>query len=979
MKLKDRKEIYEVMLVNDRIHGFLVTEVREEPELKATMVRMCHEKGGADLIWLDRDDDNKTFSIAFKTIPSDNTGVFHILEHSVLNGSEKYPVKEPFVELLKSSLQTFLNAMTFPDKTMYPVSSRNDQDFLNLMDVYLDAVLHPLSVKDPHAFLQEGWHYEMDSLSDTPRFNGVVFNEMKGAYASADSVQEEALTALLFPDNCYGYDSGGNPENITDLTYEMYLENHARFYHPSNARIFLDGSIDTDAVLGRIDEYLSAFDRIDVNADIPYQKPVTPAEKTISYEIGEEDEEENKVLLAEGYVYGSYQDSLKSLGFSVIASVLAGGNESPLKKAILEQGLAEDISVVPYNESMQQPFLMITVDNTSLEHKDAVFDTIRNVFAEAAEKGLDRTRVYAVLNNLEFTTREKDFGGIPKGLVYAMSALDSWLYGGDPMQNLLYDDLYKTFREKIGEGYLEDLIRTEILKSSHHARLVMTPSKTLGAEKARAEEARVREKTKDWDDAKKAEIIEQFRNLRERQNTPDSPEAIASLPMLALSDIPENVPDLKQEVLEKDGVTVLLQPNDTDGITYLDLYFSLRDLPEEELSMVSFYSTLLSQLPTENYDILGIRSEIEANLGVFSAAPVVFGKKTSALEEEDYLSVRLSFLKDKAQDALRIIREILRTSHADDPQAVANILKQMKFGMEQSVISGGNRYGYRHAIASFQTAAAVQERFSGLLYLRFLQDLDKRFESESEAILQKLNAYGSLLFTRKRLTVSITGDCDPKLLPALLDTFAEGEALTKAERSLLPKESLAIVIPSEVGFATKGINTQAVSLPVNGTAEVAAQYLTFNYLWNTIRVKGGAYGTGLAADDSGNTGIYSYRDPNPKGSLTAYSLCGSELRAFREDPEPVDKYIISTISNTDPLLTPKSAGKLAASLYFRGITKADRERERSEILHTDKDALYDYSHTLDQALSEAAVCVIAGKSAVLEMEDQFDRIEQLQM
>ena len=966
------------MNINDRIHGFVVTEVREEPELKAVMYRMTHEKSGADLIWLKRDDENKTFSITFKTIPSDNTGVFHILEHSVLNGSEKYPVKEPFVELLKSSLQTFLNAMTFPDKTTYPISSRNDQDFLNLMDVYLDAVLHPLSVKDPHAFLQEGWHYEMDSLTDTPRFNGVVFNEMKGAYASPDSLQEEKLTALLFPDNCYGYDSGGNPEFITDLTYEKYLENHARFYHPSNARIFLDGAIDPEPVFARIDSYLHDFERIDVDAEIPFQQPVCPEEACISYEIGEEDDAENKVLLSEGYVYGTYQDSLKSLAFSVISSVLAGSNEAPLKKAILEQGLAEDISVVAYNESMLQPFLMITVDNTSLEKKDAVYETIRSVFKEQAEQGLDRTRVYAVLNNIEFTTREKDFGGMPKGLVYAMSAMDSWLYGGDPMQNLLYDELYKAFRKKIEEGYLEELIRTEILGSSHHARLTMVPSKTLGQEKAEAEKARVLQKTADWDDQKKQEVIEQFRRLRERQNTPDTPEQLASLPMLSLSDIPERVAALSQEITEKDGVAVLLQPNDTEGITYLDLYFSLADIPQEALSDVALYAALLAQLPTENYDILGIRSEIEANLGVFTAAPVVFGRKKSVTDSADYLNVHLSFLKDRAKDAIRILKEVLLHSRAEDPQIVADILKQMKFGMEQSIIGAGNRYGYRRALASFLTSAAVQESFTGISYLRYLQDLDRRFENETAEILQKLNAWPEKLYAKKRLVVSVTGDCEEGLLQGVLDLFPEGSAPETAARTVFPKEALGIVIPSEVGFATKGINTTALGLLSGGTAEVAAQYLTFNYLWNTIRVKGGAYGTGLISDDRGSTGIYSYRDPNPAGSLEAYSLCGAELRAFAESSESIDKYIISTISNTDPLLTPRSAGKLAQALYFRGITEEDRMQERSEILHTDKAALRAYSETLDTALSEASVCVIAGKSVIDAMADKLDRIENLQ-
>ena len=966
------------MNVNDRMHGFVVREVREEPELRATMVRMEYEKNGADLIWLDREDDNKTFSICFKTIPSDNTGVFHILEHSVLNGSEKYPVKEPFVELLKSSLQTFLNAMTFPDKTMYPVSSRNDQDFLNLMDVYLDAVLHPLSVSDPHAFLQEGWHFEMDSPEDTPRFNGVVFNEMKGAYASADSVQEEKLTSLLFPDNCYGYDSGGNPEFITDLTYENYLRNHARFYSPSNARIFLDGSIDLDAVLGKIDEYLRDFERVDVDAEIPYQAPVTPDELTVPYEIGEDDPDENKVLLAEGFVYGTFEDSLKSMAFSVISNVLAGSNESPLKKAILERELAEDISVVPYSESLLQPFLAITVDNTSLDKKDEVFALIRKIFAEEAEKGLDRTRVNAVINNLEFTTREKDFGGMPKGLVYAMSSLDTWLYGGDPMQNLLYDDLFKELRKKVEEGYLEELIRTDILESCHHGRLVMVPSRTLGREKAEQEAARAREASKDWDDRKKQEVIETFRKLRERQNAPDTPEALATLPMLSLSDIPASIPRLQENVFELSGVTVLDHPNDTDGITYLDLHFALSDIPQEELSEIAFFSALLGQLPTEHFDILGLRSEIEANLGVFGASPVVYSLKGQNGREKDFLSVRLSFLRDKASSAVRIVKEVLGSSDFSDAQYIGNILKQMRFGMEQAVIGSGNQYGIRHALSAFTPAAAVTECISGLSYLRYLQKLDKDFSEQSDQVLARLQALESRIFTKARLTISVTGAYTETLLPDLLSVLPEGEVPEILPRTAFPKENLAVVIPAEVAFAAEGVNFASVGLPVGSTAEVASQYLSFNHLWNTIRVKGGAYGAGFRADDQGSTALYSYRDPNPSGSFNAFLDCGKELRAFcADDTESIDKYIISTLSNTDPLLTPRTAGRLAATLYFRGMTHEDREAERAGILSTDKAALERYSQALDQALPKASICLIAGKPMIDAIADRFDKVENL--
>ena len=964
--------------VNDRLHGFIVREVREVKELKAVMVRMEYEKNGADLVWLDRKDENKTFAITLKTIPTDNTGVFHILEHSVLNGSEKYPVKEPFVELLKSSLQTFLNAMTFPDKTMYPVASRNDQDFLNLVDVYLDAVLHPLSIKDPHAFLQEGWHYELESLEDQPRFNGVVFNEMKGAYASADSVEEEKIKALLFPDICYGYDSGGNPEYIPDLTYEMYLENHARYYHPSNSRIFLDGAVDLEAVLSKIDSFLKDFDRIEINADIPYQAPVHPADQTVPYEISEEDDAENKVLLAEGFVYGTYKDHLKSLALSVIANTLTGSNEAPLKKAILDQNLAEDIAFRANDDGFQQPYITITVDNTSLEKKDQVFETIRSVLKEQADQGLDKKRVEAILNNLEFTLREKDYGRMPKGLIYGIGAMGSWLYGGDPIEALLYDELFATLREKVQEGYLEDLIRSAILENEHTARLIMVPSKTLGKEKQQQEEARLQERAKDWDAAKKQEIIETFQKLRERQNAPDTKEALDQVPVLSLSDIPEKVAELPEEVTETEGVKVLYHNQDTDGITYLDLFFSLSDQPQEALPEISLFSSLLTQLPTENFGVLELQTEIETNLGVFGSEAGAFAKKDEPLESQEFLAVRMSFLKDKKQEAVRILDEVVNRTQATDKNYIRNIIKQMKFGLEQAVIAGGNRFAIRQALSCFKMANAMQNAFSGLTFLRFLQKLDAEYEEKGDELLEKLMHCRNTLFAKDRLTLSLTGDYDEELIRDVIRVLPEGVMGEKADRSLAKKQSLGIVIPAEVGFAVKGGYAENASAACTGTAEVAAQLLSFGYLWNTIRVKGGAYGTGFSADNEGSVGIYSYRDPSAKESLNAFMDLGNQLRAFASSDETVDKYVISTISNTDPLLTPRTAGQSAATLYFRGITKEDREQEFREILHTDKEALLTYADELDKVLKDAVTVIIGGKDAVEGLKDQLDVIENLQ-
>ena len=404
------------MQINDVISGFRIKEIKEVPETKGILYRMDHEKSGADLVYLDRKDSNKTFAIAFRTIPRDDTGVFHILEHSVLCGSEKYPTKEPFVDLIKSSLNTFLNAFTFPDKTMYPVCSKNEKDFLNLMDVYLDAVFHPLSLKDPHAFRQEGWHYELDSPDGELTMNGVVYNEMKGDYASPDTVLAAALNGALFPDTCYGFESGGHPEHIPELTYEDYLASHARYYHPSNARIFLDGTMDLPMVLARIDSVLKDYDRTEPDSDIAMQKPVAPEDTAVPYEIGAEEDSENKVILAEGWVYGDYTQRERGLAAAILSEILCGSNEAPLTAALLSKGLCEDATMGP-NDGIQQSYLSLTVRNTSEEKIPEVWQTVEEVLRGLAKNGIDRKHLHSQLNHLEFVTREKDFGRMPKGLV----------------------------------------------------------------------------------------------------------------------------------------------------------------------------------------------------------------------------------------------------------------------------------------------------------------------------------------------------------------------------------------------------------------------------------------------------------------------------------------------------------------------------------------------------------------------------------
>ena len=964
------------MKIDERLHGFRVTEVRPREELDATMVRMTYEKNGADLIWLDRPDENKTFAIAFKTIPDDDTGVFHILEHSVLSGSRKYPVKEPFVNLLKSSLQTFLNAMTFPDKTMYPVSSRNDKDFLNLMDVYMDAVLHPLAITDPHAFRQEGWHYELDGPDGELTYNGVVFNEMKGAFASYEDVLQFEINRQLFPDTCYGCESGGCPEAIPDLTYEQFVADHRRFYHPSNSRIFLDGAVDIGPALAKLDSFLCEYDALAVDAEIPMQAPVTPDEVTRPYEVSEGSDE--RLMLAQGWVYGDFTDKEKSYALNVLAEVLTGSNEAPLTKAILDRGLAMDVDLQGM-DGILQPYLVLVLKKTPLDKHDEAWAAVEETLEQVARDGLDHKRLHAALNRLEFTTREKDYGTTPRGLVYGMMALDTWLYGGDPMQNVLIGDVFDQLRARIDEGYFEALLRECMIDNKHTGRVTLTPSATLGEEKAAAERARLAAVRATWDDADVADAIEQFRVLREKQSAEDTPEQIAKLPTLSLDDVPVEVRKVPLNVSEADGRTVLHADVNTEGIIYLDLYFAVPDLEIPELQKAAVFAKLLGDVATTHYDVNDLQSEIDANLGRLSASASLRGQTGVTDAATPMINVSVSLLEGNKDAAVRLLREVLFESRFDDTGYILNEIKQARIGLEQSIIAGGNSYARQRVVAGTTVLGALTEAVYGIDMLRFVQQLEASYEADGAAFCQSLGEFAKRIFTKDRVTACVTGPVDLAWVGEVLTLLGDapmGPAVpyTVSDR---PKAE-GFRIPAAVSFTAKGGNLYALGEEYTGAASVAATILTYGYLWNTIRVKGGAYGTGLRMALNGDVQFSSFRDPSGDRSIHSFDRAADALRDVCAGGEPLDNYIISTIGGQDPLLTPRLEGKKAILQYFLGQTREDRERVRSQVLHTTAEDLCRVADQLDTVCRTAGVCVIGGADILDACGSELDKVENLQ-
>lgn len=926
--------------VGEVVHGFRVKGVADLPDVAGRLWRMEYAKNGADLAWLERDDDNKTFAVAFKTVPDDDTGVAHIMEHSVLCGSEKYPVKEPFVELLKSSMATFLNAMTSADMTWYPVASRNDRDFLNLSEVYLDAVFHPLSVKRDWAMRQEGWHYEYDGTNLTR--NGVVYSEMKGVFGNPDREGSSRLFALLFPDNTYGHVSGGDPAHIPELTYEKYGAFYRRHYHPSNARIYLYGKVDLDASLKLIDRCLKDFDRQAPVPDIPPQKPVAKA-ASVRYESPVET---RRTVLFDGWVYGSFADRERELAMDVLTEVLAGDNQAPLKKALLDAGLCEDMSL--WNGVNRQQYAVLKVRNTEADKAAACRQLVRATLARLCREGLDRKRLAAVLDHIEFRVRENDtpHGGL--GFFDRMS--DHWLHGGDPAEALRYTDLFATLRKRIGTGWFEQVLRETLVDNPHHAELTMVPSKTLGDERRTAEKAELARLQAGMTAAELEGIAAATKRLKEHQSTADRSEDLAKLPRLSVRDVPVEGPLPRGTIGSADGNTVIRVPATAQGIGYVNLYFSLAGLSAEELKEMPLLASLYGKLGTIRRSPIELKNELDGRLGRFSVAP-------AATERGPQLVVRMAALESRREDLLRLAREVLLETDFADTNEIAVLRRQRCRSLERSANADGRNFVGIRATRGLSPRTRVRELFDGMDQLRHLQ----------HGRSADLPALARKIFVRERLTVNLTDN-----LPA--DFASRTLALWPATESVASRDSVGPVAEDlqSNGFETGGTVGYAAcsarlpdDVPYSGSHLVAAKIVSLEYLWNEIRLKGGAYGGGLYVGASGVVSCMSWRDPSPAKSLGTFAQVGSALAAFADADKPFGNYQVSAVASVEPRDSPSGAASRLAELYFGARTVDDLRRERREILATTATDLKAFAETLKKIEPKAVRCAF-GKKELLE-------------
>ena len=958
------------MQAGTKIHGFTVKRVRELPELSANLWEMEHDKTGAQLIWLDRADENKAFSIAFKTIPEDSTGVFHILEHSVLCGSDKYPLKEPFVELLKSSVQTFLNALTFPDKTVYPISSRNDQDYLNLMDVYLDAVLHPAIYHKPEIFRQEGWRYEQGEAGAV--YQGVVLNEMKGAFGAPQEVLDTSMFELLAPDNCYRFVSGGYPEHIPDLTYEQFIANHRKYYHPSNARISLVGSVPLDAALEKIDSFLSGFDRLDVDFAIPMQEPVDAVTRELPYEIGAEEPEEQRAIISCGRQLCRFDERERFFAATILADYLAGDNDAPLKKAVVGAGLGQDFELGA-QDGVQQSMISWTVWNTDADKLEPIRETVRKTLTEIADKGLDPQRLRACYNSFAFRLRDRDGGWAPRSLSEAITVLDTWLYGGDPAQALLVEDDLASLAEKLKGDYFADLLRELFLDESHSVTVVLTPSKTLGAEKAAKEAARIAAESALWDDARKAELKQQAESLAAWQQTPDSPEAVATIPVLKLSDLKEKPEPLPVTVAKLDGVPVLRHGTAGKLVAFKTI-FNAADLSLEELPELVALGMLLGTMGTEKHSGEELQMLVKERIGRFDVKPGVLSGSDPA-HARVQMSASVICLAEQAEAARELLEEILTQTRYTDRKLLRDLLQQAAMGAQMSLSSAGHQYAMMRTAAYHTANGAAREQLAGTELAIWLKRLSTAADGELDALLERLKALAGRIFTAERLTLSCTDNTPDKLQAALIAAFPQTGELSPAEAAYEPLGARreGIVIPAQVGYASRGWNQRLEGGKFTGSLPVLANILNFVYLWSEIRVQGGAYGCGFLGRDDGDLGFYTYRDPQPARSLGVMDRSADFVRDFCRDEPDLTGYILGSVSTLDPLMTEESRRAAAENRYFKGITEEDVCRWYQELIHTGNADLLALCPLLEKIRDAQAACVIAGTP---QLDACGDKLEQ---
>lgn len=989
-------------------HGFAVERCETVPELDSDAYVLRHTTSGARLLHLACNDENKAFAIGFKTPPADSTGVFHILEHSVLCGSAKFPVKEPFVDLIKSSMQTFLNAMTYPDKTIYPVATTNEQDLYNLMDVYLDAVFNPAIYTKPTIFEQEGWHYELDlpegaggdgsaaSLREgTLRYNGVVFNEMKGALSDPMSVLDDAVNAALYPDTAYAHESGGDPRAIPALTYEQFLDTHARHYNPSNSYITLYGDLDVDRALAFLDErYLSqssaASRRMDAAVaagedpsalapnPLVVQTPVTCEYKRVEMATTPEN-----ALVGLGLVLGSALDRKRTIAADILFEALLGSNEAPVKKAILAAGLGGNVVSYTAAESLQ-PYELIMLQNA----QPGMARELRRVFQDACrdlcEHGVPRERLEAIISSNEYDLRQRDYG-IADGVAIACDALSTWLYDDDAATLALkYGPVYEELRGELDGGYFEDLLRELVLQNDHMALVELVPV-DAGAGSEGAEAAELAAKRDAMTDAELADVVERTAALRAAQEAEDTPEDKATLPRLRVSDIGEARPEPPLVVDTTAPIPCLRHGIPTNRLAYAMQYFDLSCVAFEDLPYVTLLCRLLKQLPTREHSAEELDNLLAGKLGFLSFTTEVM-TQPDVDGVRPYLLVSAGALSEKIDALASLPREVWSSTLLLDADAdrVRDVLTQIRIGLEQGFINNGHSAALGRAMSYSSPSAVVREQLSGVDFYLFLRDLLEHFDERLDDLRAKLAELADRIFVADGCMASFTGSGED--FNAYWDAAGDlglgaGDGADAGRNALVVPEPRdrheAFVIPSDICFAARACDPRRLGIDVTGAWAVAANALSYDYLWNEIRVKGGAYGCGFRAAGERQTAFYTYRDPAVDPSIERVERAGAWLGSFEPDEAAFEGFIVSCVSGMDAPVKPYALTKRRNTTYLAGLDPHAREERRAQMLAATPAELRSLGADVTRIAAASPICVFGGRDVVAKSNAGFNVVDLL--
>lgn len=972
------------MLNTEALRGYELINQRSVKELEGEGYLFRHKKSGARVLLIDNEDSNKVFSIAFRTPPADDTGVAHILEHSVLCGSEKFPSKDPFVELAKGSLNTFLNAMTYSDKTVYPIASCNDKDYHNLMHVYLDAVFHPNIYKTDEILRQEGWHYEIEDKDDELRFNGVVYNEMKGVFSSADDILARKIQASLLRDTPYVFESGGDPDVIPELTREKFLAFHTKYYHPSNSYIYLYGNVDYERELSFIDqEYLSHYDAERVESEIPLQTPYKePAAVEDTYSVSAQDHVKDGIYLSYNVVCERSSDVELMLALQILDYVLLSMPGAPVKKVLIDAGIGKEVES-SFDPGIQQPVYSVIVKNAGKGKEREFIDVLEGELWRLVREGINKKALYSAINSFEFKYREASFGRYPKGLIYGLNFLNTWLYD-DSLAMELADSLtpLASLKSKVETGYFESLIEKYLLGNNHKTYVNLYPEQGKNErmeEKLRAQLARVKA---DLNKKQLYFLTEETRKLKEFQETPSTQEELEKIPLLEISDISREALPFRNEEMTIGGIPSVVHDYHTNGILYMDFSFDTSELPQELIPYATLLVELFRFVDTAKRSYNELATEINLKIGgiVFSTGIYTLVWKRDGYRP--YFSVRMKCMENQIADGMSLLKEVLFSTRFNDTKRIREIVSEMRSRMDARIPASGHVYAANRVVSYVDPMMRYKDIAEGIDFYDFVKLLDDQFEERKDEVVRQLLRAARCIFRKENLMLGLTGCFDfLALLDKELLSFAgmlyDAPCVRTVPVMRPEKLNEGFKTSSKVQYVAAGGRFESEDCPYTGSLRVLRTILSYDYLWINVRVSGGAYGCMCGFSRNGYGYFTSYRDPKLAETMEIYEQAADYVRHFEVSDRDMTKYIIGTVSTMDQPLEPSALGDRSFAAYQCGMTLEMVKKEREQVLNTDQATIRGLASYIDNMMSAGTVCAIGDENKIRESGELFGSLRSL--